>query len=152
MCPTRTRDDTMKEYICPVCQKSFKEGAVPEKCPECGCTKDLFNELGEPELQDVLSESKSFKEEYSANGLAEYTTSIGVLVGLAGVITGIVFMTDDNYHLGAYFLIGGVLACLISLLSWCIIKLLVKISYHLTHMDEKSDCQMPVKSKQVAKK
>lgn len=58
----------MKEYICPVCQKEFVEGSVPEKCPECGCSKELFN---------VIDDS-----EHQSNYIVEKPIGISILFGI----------------------------------------------------------------------
>lgn len=58
----------MKEYICPVCQKEFVEGSVPEQCPECGCSKELFN---------VIDDS-----EHQSNYIVEKPIGISILFGI----------------------------------------------------------------------
>ena len=58
----------MKEYICPICQKEFVEGSVPEKCPECGCSKELFN---------VIDDS-----EHQSNYIVEKPIGISILFGI----------------------------------------------------------------------
>ncbi len=58
----------MKEYICPVCQKEFVEGSVPDQCPECGCSKELFN---------VIDDS-----EHQSNYIVEKPIGISILFGI----------------------------------------------------------------------
>lgn len=137
----------MKEYFCPICQKSFQECSVPEKCPECGCERALFNEvtvMSREELadnvDDSLESSNSYSAENTANGLAEITFIVGIIVGLIGLIGGFVLMAEEGSYggaLGIPCIMFGLLFFLLCLIFWAFIKLFVNISYRLTRIDSK---------------
>lgn len=161
MRPTRNRDYIMKEYFCPICQRSFQEGSVPEKCPDCGCDKSLFNEISEmskEELVDNVSESlessNNYSAEHTANGLAEITFIVGIIVGLIGLIVGFVLMGRDDGAsiLGIPCIMFGLLFFLLCLISWAFIKLQVNISYRLTRIDNKLNPEKDDKRKSTKKK
>ena len=161
MRPTRIRDYIMTEYICPICQKSFQAGSVPDKCPDCGCDKSLFNEISEmskEELVDNISESlessNNYSAEHTANGLAEITFIVGVVVGLIGVIGGIAACvgTDNGELFGVPCIMFGLLFFFLCLISWAFIKLLVNISYRLTRIDNKLNPEKDDKRKSTKKK
>ena len=161
MRPTRNRDYIMKEYFCPICQRSFQEGSVPEKCPDCGCDKELFNEVSEmskEELIDNVSESlessNNYSAEHTANSLAEITFIVGVIVGLIGVIGGIATCagTDNGELVGIPCIMFGLLFFFLCLISWAFIKLQVNISYRLTRIDNKLNPENDDKRKSTKKK
>ena len=136
----------MKEYICPVCQETFQEGSVPEKCPKCGCDKDVFNvvdEMSREELAENVSESlessNNYGAEHTANGLAEIILWIGVIIGIVGLIAGIVLCPKGGIAIlaGLLCMIAGLLFFLICLIAWAFIKLQVNVSYRLTRIDNK---------------
>ena len=145
MRPTRIRDNMMKEYICPVCQETFQEGSVPEKCPKCGCDKDVFNvvdEMSKDELAENVSESlessNNYGAEHTVNGLAEIIFWIGAILGVVGFIAGIACLVNDGGGVLAAFLISiGLFCFLLTLIAWAFLRLLVNISYRLTRIDNK---------------
>jgi len=159
--PTHIRECIMKEYFCPICQKSFQEDSVPEKCPNCGCDRALFNEVSEmskEELIDNVSESleasNSYSAEHTANSIAEITFIIGVIVGLIGLIGGIVIMAkgENASIFGIPCILLGLLFFIICLISWAFIKLQVNISYRLTRIDNKLNPEQHDKRKPSKKK
>lgn len=153
----------MKEYICPVCQKSFSEDSVPETCPKCGCEKELFNVIGEmseeeEELRENVSKaleaSNNYGAEHTANALAEITFIAGIIVGIIGVIAGLVMLGKDSNAslLGIPCIMFGLLFFLLCLISWAFIKLQVNISYRLTRIDNKLESKINDKQKPSKKK
>jgi len=146
LCPTRIREYIMKEYICPICQETFLEGSVPEKCPKCGCDKDVFNvidgEMSGEELAENISESlessNNYGAEHTVNGLAEIIFWIGAILGVTGFIAGIACLVNDGGGVLAAFLISIGLSCfLLTLIAWAFLRLLVNISYRTTRIDNK---------------
>lgn len=131
----------MKEYICPICQKEFVEGSVPEQCPECGCDKDLFNVIDDSELKENVSESlestNGFSAEHTANTIAEVIAIIGVIIGIIGVIGGIVLIANDNGISGFFSIIGGISLFILYAMNWAVIKMMTNVSYRLTRLDNK---------------
>lgn len=141
--PTRTRDYTMKQYVCPDCGKTFYQGYVPASCPSCGCPSSAFQEHQKPSMNRNISpsleSSNDFGAEHTANGLAVINLVVGIIVGIIGLFAGFLLMSLGNFEAigGILCIIFGLLFLLLGILSWAFIKLLVNISYRLTRLDNK---------------
>lgn len=140
----------MKLYVCPDCGKKFQEGLVPSTCLNCGCPSSAFKEQTETLMDENISPSlesaNNFAAEHTVNGLAGLNLTIGIIVGIVGVIAAIVFWgkaTGDVGFTQIYMLVGvlcfifSMLFFLLSLSAWAFLKLLVNISYRLTRLDNK---------------
>lgn len=148
--PTRIRDNVMKRYCCPDCGKVFEENSVPSSCPNCGCPSSAFKEqtetLMDGNISPSLESTNNFAAEHTVNGLAGLNLTIGIIVGIVGLIAAIVFWgkaTGDVGFTQIYMLVGvlcfifSMLFFLLSLSAWAFLKLLVNISYRLTRLDNK---------------
>jgi hypothetical protein len=72
--------------------------------------------------------------------LANINLFVGVLVGIAGLIAGIVVLSEGRYGaepIGISLIVVGLIFLLFSLVFWALLKLLVNISYRLTKLDNK---------------
>lgn len=144
----------MKLYVCPDCGKKFQEGFVPNECTGCGCPSSFFTEQmkeqveasRERNISPSLESSNDFGAEHTANSLAGINLTIGIIVGIVGIIVALVYwgkaagdvgFTEIYMIVGILSFIFGLLFFLFGLIAWAFIKLLVNISYRLTRLDNK---------------
>lgn len=91
-----------------------------------------------------LESSNNFHAEHVVNGLATINLWIGIIIGVAAVIAGIVIWAAWGFEgeiVGPIVLGAGVIFFFCSLVFWAVLKLLVNISYRLTRLDNKANPQ-----------
>lgn len=89
-----------------------------------------------------LESSNNFHAEHVINAWATINLWIGIIIGAAAVITGIVFWAaEEDYIVGPIVIGAGIIFFFCSLLFWAMFRLLVNISYRLTRLDNKANPQ-----------
>lgn len=125
------------EFVCPDCGLKLENNLAD--CPMCGCPKDDLKLIDHSAVKSLES-SNDFSAEIFVNTLANINLFVGVLVGIAGLIAGIVVLSEGRYGaepIGISLIVVGLIFLLFSLVFWALLKLLVNISYRLTKLDNK---------------